>query len=132
MGKEIIKSKKLKTPTSPFSWGIKAGNFIFLSGMVGIDADGTLVGKEDAKIQARQCLENIKAAIESAGGKVNQIIKINSYFKDLADYGKFNEARAEFFTENSIIRDFPASTAVQAKLVRDEFLIEIEAVAYLE
>ncbi|MDD1778229.1 MAG: RidA family protein [Candidatus Helarchaeota archaeon] len=132
MRKVIIKSEKLKTPTTPFSWGIKAGNFIFLSGMVGINADGNLVGKGDAKIQAKQCLENIKAAIEAAGGKVNQVIKINTFLKDLADYGKFNEARAEFFAENSIVGDFPASTAVQAKLVRDDFLIEIEAIAYLE
>jgi len=131
MAKEIIIPKKLRTPSSPFSWGIKAGDFVFLSGMVAIDSSGNLVGKGDAKIQARQCLENIKGAVESAGGNVKQIIKVTNFFRDLGDYPKYNEARAEFFKENGITADFPASTAVQAKLIRDDFLLEIEAVAYL-
>ena len=132
MGKTTIKSEKLKTPAGPFSWGIKAGNFIFLSGMIGIDAKGELIGKDDIKLQAKQTLENIKSALDSVGGKPNNIIKLTSFLKDLSDYGKFNEARMEFFKENSIAEDFPASTAVQANLVRNDFLVEIEAIAYIE
>lgn len=132
MGKMIVKSEKLKTPAGPFSWGIKAGNFIFLSGMVGINAKEELVGKDDVKMQAKQTLENIKSALESVGGKVNNIIKITTFLKNLNDYAKFNEARGEFFKENSIDKDFPASTAVQANLVRDDLLIEIETIAYIE
>jgi aminoacrylate peracid reductase len=132
MGKTTVKPKKLKTPAGPFSWGIKAGDFIFLSGMVGIDEKGELIGKGDIKLQAKQTLENIKSALDSIGGRPNHIIKLTSFLKDLSDYGKFNEARIEFFKENSITDDFPASTAVQAKLVRDDFLVEIEAIAYIE
>ena len=83
-------------------------------------------------MQAMQALENIKFALESAGGNVTDIIKLTTFIKDIKEYGKFNEARAEFFRENSLERDFPASTAVEAKLVREDFLVEVEAVAYIE
>jgi reactive intermediate/imine deaminase len=132
MAKMVIKSEKLKTPAAPFSWGIRAEKFIFVSGMVGINAKGEIVGKDDLKMQAKQALENIKSTLESAGGKVTDIIKLTTFIKDIKEYGKFNEARAEFFKENSIEKNFPASTAVEAKLVREDFLIEIEAVAYIE
>ena len=132
MGKMVVKSEKLKTPAGPFSWGIRAENFIFVSGMVGINAKGEIVGKDDLKMQAKQALENIKLVLESAGGNVTDIIKLTTFIKDINEYGKFNEARAEFFKENSIERDFPASTAVEAKLVREDFLVEVEAVAYIE
>jgi len=132
MKKIIIKSEKLKQPGGPFSWGIKAGNFVFLSGMVGINVKGELIGKDDVKAQAKQTLENIKSALESVGGNVSNIIKLTTFVRNINDYSKFNEVRNEFFKENSISEDFPTSTAVQAILVRDDFLIEIEAVAYIE
>jgi 2-iminobutanoate/2-iminopropanoate deaminase len=100
--------------------------------MVGINVNGEIVGKDDVKMQAKQALENIKSALGSAGAKVNDIIKVTTFMKNLKEYGKFNEARAEFFKENSIEKDFPASTAVEANLVREDFLVEIEAVAFVE
>ncbi len=132
MSKMVIKSEKLRTLPIPYSMGFKAGNFVFLSSISAMNEKGELVGKDDAKIQAKQAFEKIKIALESVGAKVSDIIKLTTFLKKIGDYSKFVEARAEFFKENSIDRDFPASTVVQATLPWEDFLIEIEAIAYIE
>ena len=130
--KEKLIPEKMKKPAGLFSWGIKAGNFVFISGIVGIDIAGKIVGKGDAKIQAKQAFVNIAAILETAGVEPKNIIKLVTYLRNISDYPKVGEARAEFFRENSITEDdFPASTAVEAKLINADFLVEIEAVAYI-
>jgi 2-iminobutanoate/2-iminopropanoate deaminase len=100
---------------------------------VGIDHTGKLVGKGDAKAQALQALENIKAVLEAEGSEPKDIVKLTVYMKNIEDYAQINEARAEFFKNNSITEEnYPASTAVEARLVLSDFLVEIEAVALVE
>ncbi len=73
--------------------------------------------------------ENLKAAVEAAGGSFGDIIKLNSYFLDLSHLPEFREVRNKYIN----LRNPPASTAVQVpRLFRSEFLVEIEAVAIVK
>ena len=95
-------------------------------GQVALDKSGNVVGKDDFKAQIQQVFENLKAAVEAAGGSFNDVVKLNSYFVDLSHAPEFREVRDKYIN----VKNPPASTAVQvSRLFRPEFLIEVEAVA---
>jgi reactive intermediate/imine deaminase len=108
--------------------GIKTGNLLFTSGAVGWDASEKNVGGGDIKAQTRQAFENIRSVVESAGGSMENIVKVTVYLTDPDDYPAMNEVRAEVFP-----KDPPASTAfVDKRLIPPDCLVEIEAVAALD
>jgi len=102
------------------------GKIVFIAGQVAMDKSGNVVGKDDFRAQVQQVFENLKAAVEAAGGDLNDVIKLNSYFLDFSHLQEFREVRDKYIN----LKNPPASTAVQvSKLFRPEFLVEIEAVA---
>lgn len=126
MKKEIVISDKMPKPLAPYSPGIKAGNFIFTAGQVGIDpTTGQLKGRT-VKDQTEQCLENISTILEAAGSSLEHVVKTTIFLTDMSNYKEMNETYAKFFPTNP-----PARSTVQAALVTKEMLIEIEAVAII-
>jgi len=105
---------------------VRNGKVVFIAGQVALDKSGKVVGKDDFKAQLQQVFENLKAAVEAAGGSFNDIVKLNSYLLDLSHLPDFREVRDRYIN----VKNPPASTTIQVpKLFRPEFLIEIEAVA---
>ena len=103
------------------------GKELHISGHTAQGADGETVGVGDIKAQTRQVLENIQAALDVAGGRMPDIVKVLVFVTDMSTLMDVHEVRAEFFE-----RPYPASSLVQVPgLVRDDFLIEIEAVAVI-
>lgn len=125
---EIDTSKFKLPPGLPFSKGIKKGNHIYVSGTTSFNESGEFVGKGDVYRQTRQTLENVVAVVESAGGTIADIVKINVFLKSTSDFETMNRAYTEFFTDQPL----PARTTIEANLAREDFLIEIEAEAILE
>ena len=109
---------------------VTVGKLVYISGQVPLDTDGNLVGKDDFAAQARQVFANLKAALDSAGASFHHVIKLNYYCSDEVDL-------AAHLPEVREIRDAhvntgapPVSTfVVVRRLVRPEWLIEVEAVA---
>ncbi|MHB8277000.1 MAG: RidA family protein [Candidatus Humimicrobiaceae bacterium] len=123
--KEILGEKDLWQPIGPYSNAVKKGNMIFVSGTVGMDKDGNLIGPNDIKAQTRQTFENIKRILKEAGATMGDIVKVTVYLKNTSDYPGMNEVRKEYFPVNP-----PASTAVTiADLMLPGLLLEIEAIA---
>jgi len=105
---------------------VKGGTVVLIAGQVALDKSGNVVGKDDFKAQIQQVFENLKAAVEAAGGNFNDVVKLNSYFVDFSHLSDFREVRDKYIN----VKNPPASTAIQvARLFRPEFLIEVEAVA---
>jgi aminoacrylate peracid reductase len=113
-------------PLAPYSPGVRAGNNIYVSGMLAIDQDGKSVGIGDITVQTRHVLESVKAVIEAGGGKMSDIAYNAIILKDLADYAAMNKVYAEYFPANP-----PARYCIKADLVKPEFLVEITSVAHL-
>lgn len=115
------------TPVAgPYSPGIKAGNFVFISGQ------GPKPGAEDIKDQTQTALENVKAILEAAGGKVENIVRIGVYLKDIKDFGKMNRVYQKFFETNGVTERFPARTTLEvSNLPLATMRIEIDAIAAL-
>jgi enamine deaminase RidA (YjgF/YER057c/UK114 family) len=132
----MSKRFRLETPaTMPKSVGYSqlatagAGELVFIAGQVALDRSGNLVGENDFRAQVRQVFENLQAAMAAAGGSFTDVLKLNSYFVDLAHLPVFREVRDTYID----VSNPPASTAVQvSSLFRREFLIEIEAVGVVQ
>jgi reactive intermediate/imine deaminase len=104
------------------------GRLVFIAGQVSADKSGTVVGKGDFKAQAKQVFDNMKAAVEAAGGTMADVAKINVYVTDLSQISALREVRQQYFTGNP-----PASTLVQVvALARPEFMLEIEAIVAVD
>jgi 2-iminobutanoate/2-iminopropanoate deaminase len=117
----------LSTPVSHFTHVVRAGRIVFVSGCVATDGAGRLVGGNDVVAQARQVHENIKRCLSAAGATFADICKVTVFLRDINDREKVNTVRQEYFGAHR-----PASTLVEiSRLVRDEYLIEIEATAVI-
>jgi reactive intermediate/imine deaminase len=98
---------------------------IFVSGNVGVDANGQVVGKGDVGAQSRQTFKNIEAILAQAGASLKDVVKITTFIVPMERYGEFAAVRAEVFGGQ-----YPASSTVGvASLVSPDYLIEIEAIA---
>jgi enamine deaminase RidA (YjgF/YER057c/UK114 family) len=108
---------------------VTGGTIVFVAGQVALDKSGNVVGRNDFAAQVQQVFENLKAAVEAAGGDFSDIIKLNSYFLDLSHLRQFREVRDKYIS----LENPPVSTAIQVPgLFRPEFLVEIEAVAIVK
>ena len=117
----------MSEPVSHFTHVVRAGRIVFVSGCVATDGQGRLVGGSDIVAQTRQVHENIKRCLAAAGGTFADVCKVTVFLRNVADRERVNTVRKEYFGPHR-----PASTLVEiSRLVRDEYLIEIEATAVL-
>jgi len=108
---------------------VEGGKLLFVSGHLAQDDQRRIVGKGDVKAQTRQVLDHIRAAIERAGGRFQNIVKVTVFVKDMAQAKDIYEVRLEYFDQEHL----PASSMVEvSRFVHPDALIEIEAVAVLE
>ncbi|HZR40188.1 MAG TPA: RidA family protein [Ktedonobacteraceae bacterium] len=107
---------------------VTRGRTVFISGQVALDQAGKIVGLHDFRAQTQQVFENLKAALASVGADFTRVVKLNMYVVDASQLLTLREVRDRYVnTDNP-----PASTLVEVRrLAREEFLIEIEAVAHL-
>ena len=128
MKMKAVSSPHVKEPR-PGTWSNckVCGDHVYISGMTAHDLAGNVVGDGSMYDQARRTFEKIKHLIEAAGGKMNDVIKVNIYVTEIAEREEVWRARAEFFTGA-----FPASTLVEVSALATPALkVEIEAEAYL-
>ena len=131
MAKKQVQSEKIRTPSGHFSQAISIeakGKLVFISGMTARKADGTIAGIGDIEAQTRQVCENIKAAVEAAGGAMDDICRVDVYVRNMEHFEKIHKVRREYFKAPA-----PASTMVEiTKMTSPEYLIEINAIAVVE
>ena len=111
---------------------VNEGKIVYIAGQVALDKSGNLVGKDDFHAQVQQVFENLKAAVEAAGGDFTNVIKLNYYCAESVDPSQISAVR-EVRDKYVNTANPPASTFVVVKrLVRPEWLIEVEAVAVVK
>jgi len=129
--KQQVTSDKIRQPSGHFSQAtvIEArGKLVFISGMTSRKADGTIAGIGDIEVQTRQVCENLKAAVEAAGGTMDDIVRVDVYVRNMEHFEKIHKVRREYFKAPA-----PASTMVEiTKMTSPEYLIEINAIAMVE
>lgn len=120
-GRKCVSTGSPWEPVVGYSRAVRADNLIFVTGTVGVEADGHF--GPTLKDQTRRALEIIVAAIEALGGKTVDVVRTRIYVTDIVRWREAAEVHSEYFES---IR--PATTMVQvAKLIDDQALVEIEA-----
>jgi reactive intermediate/imine deaminase len=122
-------AERIKTnpdPYEPFllSQAIRAGNLVFVSGQVGMDLQGKLVGVGNFEAQAEQAFKMLGMVLEQAGSSLHQTVKVNIYVTDMKNFPVVMKLREKYFK-----KPYPADTIVQVSaLALPELQIEIDAV----
>lgn|SRR5487761_92240 len=119
--------EQLPEPISHYTDGVIADGWLWISGMLAVDAAGNLIGGDDVIAQAERVLENVKAVLESAGAGFEDVVKVTVFLRRIQDRAAVNTVRQRFFKESR-----PASTLVEVSaFVVPGGLVEIDAVARL-
>ena len=129
MPKQIITTGDAPSSTL-YSQGVRAGQFLFVSGMVGIDAATTqLVGLVGTTIQAQthQALRNCLAIVETGGGTLNDVVQVTVLLANPGDFAGMNEAYAQVFTT-----DPPTRAVSKLGVELPGVLVSIALTAYLD
>ena len=128
MPKTQIVSEKIRQPSGHFSQAtmIEArGRLVFISGMTARCADGSIAGIGDIEAQTRQVCENVKSAVEQAGGTMDDICRVDVYVRNMEHFDRIHKVRREYFKPPA-----PASTMVEvSKMTSPDYLIEMSAIA---
>jgi 2-iminobutanoate/2-iminopropanoate deaminase len=128
--KKQITSAKLRQPNGHFSHATAIaakGTLVFISGMTARRPDGSIAGIGNVEEQTRQVCENVKAAVEEAGGTLDDIVRVDVYVRNMEHFDTIHKVRREYFTGVA-----PASTMVEVnKFTSPDYLIEINAIAVL-
>ena len=112
-------------PVSHYCHGVKAGNYLWISGTVGLTAQGDM--PEDVVEQFKICMDNIDGVLKAAGGRPEHIVKVQVFLTDINDRSRINPLREAYFGEHR-----PASTLVEVSaLIKPELKVEIEAQAVI-
>ena len=110
---------------SGFTAVVKAGNTVYIAGMVSQDESGNVVGAGDAEAQTRQIWRNIGVAAAAAGGSLADIVKTTTYVTGIEHAAAVRKVRGELFAENP-----PTSTLlVVSELANPAYVVEIESIA---
>jgi 2-iminobutanoate/2-iminopropanoate deaminase len=118
--------EQLPEPISHYTDGVVADGWIWISGMLAVDASGALIGGDDVVAQAERVHENIGAVLAKAGASFDDVVKITVYLRRIGDRAAVNTVRRKFFGESR-----PASTLVEVSaFVLPDALLEIDAVAH--
>ena len=125
MSREEIRVDGLAEPISHFTDAVRAGNLLFVSGIVAVDGEGRLVGGDDVVAQVRQVFENMRAVLAAAGCGFEDVVKVTVFLTDIDDRPLINPVRQEVFGAAR-----PASTLVEvSRLAVEGAKVEVEAVA---
>jgi len=122
----FLSTDKAPSAVGPYSQGVKAENIIFSSGQLPIDPKTGELSKGDIQKETRLCLENVKAVLEAGHAKVENIIKVTVFVKDMNNFSSINEVYADFFGDHK-----PARSLVEVARLPKDADIEIEAIAII-
>ncbi|HHX39494.1 MAG TPA: RidA family protein [Armatimonadetes bacterium] len=124
--KEVVSTKNAPAAIGPYSQGVKAGPFLFISGQIPVDpATGELV-TGSIEEQTRRVMENLKAILAAAGLEMSRVVKTTIFLTDLDHFAAVNAVYGDYFPTNP-----PARSTVEVSSLPKGVGVEVEAVALL-
>ena len=124
MLKKVVDTDRAPAAIGPYSQGIVAGQFLFVSGQTPLDPATEKLVDGGIKEQTKRALDNIVGILEAAGTGLDKVVKVTVYLEDMNDFAAMNEVYKQYFKS-----DFPARAAFAVKDLPMGALVEIETVA---
>ena len=121
----IVKTDKAPAAIGPYSQGISAGPWRFVSGQLGMNPQTGELVADDLASQARQALKNLKQIVIASGCTLEQVTAVDVYLIDMNKFAEFNKIYEEFFTEHR-----PARAVVEVSALPKGAVVEIKCLAY--
>lgn len=126
MSRQIIHTDQAPAAIGPYSQAVRAGQFVFTAGQIGLDPTTGQLVADDVAAQTRQVMANLAAVLAAAGSNLGQVVKTTIFLTDMADFAAVNAVYGEFFPAEPPAR----STVAVAALPRGA-RVEIEAIALI-
>lgn len=124
--KKIITTTQAPKAIGPYSQATLVDGWLFVSGQIPIDPASNKLISGDIVQQTKQALENLKAIIQDAGGRLENVVKTTVYLKDMNEFPAMNEVYAQYFP-----KDPPARVTVEVSRLPKDVKIEIDAIAII-
>lgn len=121
--KKIILTEAAPAPIGPYSQAILAGNTLYCSGQIALDAKTSEFLNGTIEEQTKKCCENIKEVLSQAGYGLEDVVKTTCFLANMSDFATFNGVYAQYFTSK------PARSCVAVKELPKNGLVEIEIIA---
>lgn len=128
MNKKIYQSDEAPTPIGPYSQAVCAGDWLYISGQIGLDPDTGQLVKGGVAEEARMALGHVLSILKAAGVGPDRIVKSSLFLTDMNDFSLVNPIYASIFEG---LEAFPARETVAVKALPAGARFEISCVAYL-
>ena len=124
MSKTIIITPNAPSPIGPYNQAVLAGDTLYISGQVCIDAASGELKKKDIQEETHQVMHNLKAILHAAGLHFSNVVKTTIFITDMNQFGALNEVYGKYFES-----DFPARETVQVSALPKFVNVEISMIA---
>ncbi len=121
----IINTANAPAPIGPYNQAVLAGNFLFVSGQIALNAATGELVLTDIASETHKVMANIKAILAEAGLDLSAVVKTSIFLKDMGNFAEVNEIYGSYFTAN-----FPARETVQVAALPKNVNVEITVTAY--
>ena len=122
MAKEIIATERAPQAIGTYSQAVKVDNTVYLSGQIPLVPETMEMVEGDMEVQIVRVFENLTAVAEAAGGRLNDVVKLNIFLTDLGHFALVNEVMARYFDQ-----PYPARAAIQAAALPKDAQVEVGA-----
>ncbi len=125
--KQIIHTDNAPKAIGTYSQAVKVGNTVYLSGQIPLLPDSMQMIEGDIKAQIHQVFKHLQAVIEASGGRFSDVVKLNIFLTDLANFAAVNEVMEEYFTQ-----PYPARAAVGVAQLPRDAEVEMDGILILQ
>ncbi|MTI31853.1 RidA family protein [Xanthovirga aplysinae] len=124
MSKKIINSIEAPAPIGPYSQAVLAGNTLYVSGQIPLDAETGELINHNITEETHQVMKNLEAVLREAGSSFQQVVKCSIFVKDMNNFSTINDAYGQYFKENP-----PARECVEVSRLPKDVNVEISCIA---
>lgn len=124
--KKVVATDGAPAAIGPYSQGIMAGQFIFVSGQTPLDPKTGKLVEGGIREQTARALDNIAAVLEAAGTGLDNVVKVTVYLEDMNDFAEMNDVYASYF-----VSEQPARCAIEVSRLPKDAKVEIDAIAII-
>ncbi|PSQ90620.1 MAG: reactive intermediate/imine deaminase [Proteobacteria bacterium SW_6_67_9] len=127
MTRRVIQTDRAPAAIGAYSQGVIAGQTLYVSGQIPLVPETMEIDDGDIGARVRRVFANVQAVVEAGGGDLGQVVKVNVYLTDIANFPVVNEVLAEYFDE-----PFPARAVLGAAALPKGVPVEVDAIVQLD